>query len=226
MSIPERSPKRPPKNHRHRRPGRMAGLVLLAAVTGCGVQPTGVIDAGEPTSGLTKGMRVYFASDTGLRGVSRPDREVTELGSTIKLLIAGPNASEQHSGLTNLVESAGTCTATGHGKQVTLDMPGTLLSAGNRLLNGQLVCSPARAQSVLEPDVRPDDVQVTLKPDGDPLGPYECSYFPTPDAEPSPRTIQRPQPPRERQRVRMRRAVGGPRRAGGVPRAWLSGLGR
>ncbi|MCF3131871.1 GerMN domain-containing protein [Streptomyces olivochromogenes] len=149
----------------------------MAAVAGCGVQPTGVVDAGEPAAGLTKGMRIYFASDTGLRGVSRPDREVTELGSAVKLLVAGPNASEQKSGLTNLVEPTGTYTATGHGKQVTLDMPGTLLSPDNRLLNGQLVCSLARAQSLLEPDIRPDDVQVTLKPDGRPLGPYRCSYF-------------------------------------------------
>ncbi|MFE5614608.1 hypothetical protein [Streptomyces sp. NPDC056470] len=51
---------------------------------------------------------------------------------------------------------------------------------GNRrddLVNGRLVCTLARAQSVLHPGIRPDDVQVTLSGTGEPLGPYRCSQF-------------------------------------------------
>ncbi|MBL1093250.1 MULTISPECIES: hypothetical protein [Streptomyces] len=152
-------------------------LLLLSAVAGCGIRPTGVIDAGEPVAGLTKGMRIYFASDTGLRGVSRPDVEVRSLSSVIKLLIAGPNASEQKSGLTNLVAFNGSYQVSGNGHRVTVEAPDSHLSADARLSNGQLVCSLARAQAVLHPEVRPDDVQVTLRAGGDSLGPYACSYF-------------------------------------------------
>lgn len=156
---------------------RAVVALLLVAVTGCGIRPTGVIDAGEPIAGLTKGMRIYFASDTGLRGVSRPGLRMRQLDSAIKLLIVGPNESEQKSGLTNLVLLTGSYHASATGNRVTLDAPDTYLSADDHLRNGQLVCSLARAQAVLHPTLRPDDIQVTLRPQGEPLGPYQCSYF-------------------------------------------------
>ncbi|MFE3768011.1 hypothetical protein [Streptomyces sp. NPDC059122] len=151
--------------------------LLLPAVAGCGIRPTGVIDAGEPITGLSKGMRIYFASDTGLRGVSRPGLQVRQLDSVLKLLLTGPNESEQKSGLTNLVLFDGSYHASANGNRVTLDAPDTYLSADDRLRNGQLVCSLARAQAVLHPTLRPDDIQVTLRPKDEPLGPYQCSYF-------------------------------------------------
>ncbi|MEU7637064.1 MULTISPECIES: GerMN domain-containing protein [unclassified Streptomyces] len=151
--------------------------LLLPAVAGCGIRPTGVIDAGEPITGLSKGMRIYFASDTGLRGVSRPGLQVRQLDSVLKLLLTGPNESEQKSGLTNLVLLDGSYHASANGNRVTLDAPDTYLSADDRLRNGQLVCSLARAQAVLHPTLRPDDIQVTLRPKDEPLGPYQCSYF-------------------------------------------------
>lgn len=63
------------------------GIVVAAlgiALMGCGVQPTGVIGAGEPASGLTRGMRLYFASDSGLRGVPLLDREVEDLNAVAR----------------------------------------------------------------------------------------------------------------------------------------------
>ncbi|BDM70006.1 hypothetical protein HEK616_34930 [Streptomyces nigrescens] len=153
------------------------GALLLSVVAGCGIRPTGVIDAGEPVTGLTKGMRIYFASDTGLRGVSRPDLKLHSLDAVIKLLVAGPNASEQKSGLTNLVAFDGSYHVSGDAHRVTLDAQDTYLSPDARLRNGQLVCSLARAQAALHPKLRPDDIQVTLRARGDSLGPYACSYF-------------------------------------------------
>ncbi|WP_327321957.1 hypothetical protein OG735_05245 [Streptomyces sp. NBC_01210] len=136
-----------------------------------------MIDAGEPSAGLNKGMRIYFASDTGLRGVPRPDVEVRELSSVVKLLIGGPSEAEQQSGLSTLVESTGEYHATGTGNRVVLEAPELYLWPEERLLIGQLVCSLARAQSVLHPEMSPDDVQVTLKPRDEELGPYHCSPF-------------------------------------------------
>ncbi|MEU5216692.1 hypothetical protein AB0G79_10900 [Streptomyces sp. NPDC020807] len=40
------------------------------------------------------------------------------------------------------------------------------------------MCTPARAQSVLDPGVRADDVRVTVRPEsGTALGPYRCAEF-------------------------------------------------
>ncbi|MFD8542214.1 hypothetical protein [Streptomyces sp. NPDC059649] len=153
------------------------GALLLAALAGCGITPTGVIDAGPPVPGLTRGLRIYFASDTGLRGVSRPDLKLHSLDGVIKLLMAGPNESEQKSGLTNLVAFEGSYRVSGNAHRVALDAPDTYLSPDARLRNGQLVCSLARAQAALHPALRPDDVQVTLRARGESLGPYVCSYF-------------------------------------------------
>ncbi|WP_234106705.1 hypothetical protein, partial [Streptomyces venezuelae] len=97
--------------------------VLGTALVGCGVQPTGVIGAGEPATGLTRGVRLYFASDAGLRSVPVLDREVTDLGSVVKLLAAGPPPAERRDGLTNLVDIGG-YTVTGRGTGVTVRLEG------------------------------------------------------------------------------------------------------
>lgn len=46
------------------RRGAVAAALGIAgiALAGCGVQPSGAVGAGEPASGLTRGMRLYFAS--------------------------------------------------------------------------------------------------------------------------------------------------------------------
>ncbi|MEU8763292.1 hypothetical protein [Streptomyces sp. NPDC048659] len=154
-------------------------LLAAATLTACGVQPSGVIGAGEPPTGLTKGLRVYFVSAAGhLEGVSRPDIRITGLDEALKLLATGPSDAEQRRGLTTLVPQAPYDTTT-DGTRVTLTAPDTTFSGNRRddLINGQLVCTLARAQSSLHPTIRPDDVQVTLTGTGKPLGPYRCSQF-------------------------------------------------
>ncbi|MFF3837698.1 hypothetical protein [Streptomyces sp. NPDC001930] len=151
--------------------------VLGVALVGCGVQPTGVIGAGEPATGLTRGIRLYYASDSGLRGVPLLDREVKNLSSVVKLLADGPPPAEQRDGLTNLVQLGG-YTVTGRGTEVTVRLEGPYAGTGRDQGTGQLVCTLARAQSVLDPKVRADDVEVTLRqPEGPALGPYRCAEF-------------------------------------------------
>ncbi|MFD9485409.1 hypothetical protein [Streptomyces sp. NPDC059991] len=151
----------------------IAGTVLV----GCGVQPSGVVGAGEPASGLTRGMRLYFASDSGLRGVPLLDREVKDLNTVVKLLAVGPPPAEQRDGLTSLVQLGG-YTVTGTGTHVTMHVEGPYAMSGRDQGTGQLVCTLARAQSVLDPKTRADDVVVTLRPEqGAALGPYRCAEF-------------------------------------------------
>ncbi|MFB7358607.1 hypothetical protein [Streptomyces gardneri] len=152
----------------------LLGLVLV----GCGVQPTGVIGAGEPASGLTRGMRLYFASDSGLRGVPLLDRRLQDLNSVVKLLAQGPGPAEQRDGLTSLVQELGGYTVSGSGARVTIHLEGTYPLSGRDQGTGQLVCTLARAQSVLDPKVKADDVEVSVRPtEGAVLGPYRCAEF-------------------------------------------------
>ncbi|KUJ68481.1 hypothetical protein ACZ90_17975 [Streptomyces albus subsp. albus] len=159
--------------------GRLAGwaVALGIVLTGCGVPPTGVVGAGEPASGLTRGARLYFASAGGLRGVPVGDREIKNLGTVVKLLLLGPPPGERAGGLTSFVELPG-FSATGKGTRVTLHLDGPYAGTGRDQGTGQLVCTLARAQSVLDPKVRTDDVEVTLRPSGSAaLGPYRCAEF-------------------------------------------------
>lgn len=159
--------------------GRRALVVpaLGIALMGCGVQPTGVVDAGEPASGLTSGMRLYFASSSGLRGVSLLDHEIETLGGVMKRLAMGPSLAERNEGLTSVYEIGG-YSVTGKGTRVTLRLEGGYPGTGRDLGTGQLVCTLSRAQSVLDPEVRADEVEVTLRPsEGATLGPYRCAEF-------------------------------------------------
>ncbi|MFB7368406.1 hypothetical protein ACFC0D_00930 [Streptomyces sp. NPDC056222] len=160
----------------------LPGIALLLALAGCGVQPSGVIQAGQPATGLTKGLRLYFVSGSGrLEGVSRPHAEITELKAAVKLLAEGPTEAEQQRGLTSLATGF-SYDVTAKGARVTVRSPDATFAGSRRddLVNGQLVCTLARAQSLIDPSVRPDDVQVTLAGNAKPLGPYRCSQFLTP----------------------------------------------
>ncbi|MFF9347071.1 hypothetical protein [Streptomyces sp. NPDC014734] len=153
------------------------GTALGIALTGCGVPSTGVIGAGEPASGPTRGMRLYYASADGLRGVPVLDRKVEDLNGVLKLLGQDPPPPEQNGGLTSLVHLGG-YSATGTGTHVTVHIDGPYTEAEHDQGTGQVVCTLARAQSVLEPKVRSDDVEVTLRPSGSAvLGPYRCAEF-------------------------------------------------
>ncbi|MGX2992817.1 GerMN domain-containing protein [Streptomyces sp. JNUCC 64] len=151
--------------------------VLALALTGCGVPPTGVLDAGPPAKGLATAARLYYVRDARLEGVSRPDRELSDVQDVTKLLLSGPTPAEQERGLTNLVETTGGYWVTASRARVTLHAPGTAFPADDVLRNGQWVCTLARAQAALRQDVQPDDVQVTLDGEGPAIGPYTCSPF-------------------------------------------------
>ncbi|MFF3731082.1 hypothetical protein ACFYXM_12355 [Streptomyces sp. NPDC002476] len=158
---------------------RFTGLAVALGIvlTGCGVQPTGVVGAGEPASGLTHGARLYFATAGGLRAVPVGDKEIKDLNTVVKLLLLGPPPGGRADGLTSFVELPG-FTATGKGARVTLRLDGAYAGTGRDQGTGQLVCTLASAQSVLAPRVRTDDVEVTVRPSGSAvLGPYRCAEF-------------------------------------------------
>ncbi|MDT0455083.1 hypothetical protein RM550_04925 [Streptomyces sp. DSM 41527] len=149
-------------------------LVLVAA--GCGIRPTGVTDGGTAPSGIPTGMRVYFASGTGLRGVPRPGIKVDDFNVAYKLLLNGPTAQERADGLTNLVSDEQRQSVTSHRGNVTIDARHYSADFPQDQSTGQLVCTFARAE-VLIHGTRPDQVQVTLIGRDGRAGPYQCQQF-------------------------------------------------
>ncbi|MFD7947017.1 hypothetical protein ACFV5K_29460, partial [Streptomyces sp. NPDC059744] len=90
---------------------------------------------------------------------------------------AAPPPPPPRDGLTSLVQLGG-YSVTGTGTRVTVRLDGPYAVTGRDQGTGQVVCTLARAQSVLDPKVRADDVEVTLRPsDGTSLGPYRCAEF-------------------------------------------------
>ncbi|MFH9606029.1 GerMN domain-containing protein [Streptomyces sp. NPDC017448] len=152
----------------------------LTALTGCGVgvRPTGVIDAGEPASGLTRGKRLYYASDAGLRAVPLLDRENDTLEAVMKLLAQGPTDAERREGLTTLLHAPSGYTVTGDGARVTVGLEGPYWAGARDQVTGQLVCTLASFQSARESAVRADEVEVTIRPgEGPVVGPLRCAEF-------------------------------------------------
>ncbi|RSN20323.1 hypothetical protein DMC61_38450 [Amycolatopsis sp. WAC 04169] len=154
----------------------LVSFVAVALVAGCGVRPTGVLDGGAPASGIPEGMRIYFASDQGLRGVSRPDKEITELAAAVKLVMAGPNEAELAAGLTDLTAITGEFFVSAVEGHVTARLPRTPVTGVAGMAAGQLVCTLSRAESLLH-GTRPDAVRVTVVAQGGTVGPYQCSQF-------------------------------------------------
>ncbi|MEO3875861.1 hypothetical protein ABGB18_44380 [Nonomuraea sp. B12E4] len=126
-----------------------AGLVSLVAVTGCGVQPSDAIQAGDPPSGRvapTWEVTLYLVKNGRLSAVTRTGRQLSP-ADRLALLTAGPTPSEQADGLTTDVPpEAGPFSVTaGPGRRpghlvVTPSTPAGELSA---LAVEQILCTAA-----------------------------------------------------------------------------------
>ncbi|MEV0824720.1 hypothetical protein [Nonomuraea rubra] len=146
-----------------------AGLVSLAAVAGCGVRPSDVIEAGDPPSGRvapTWPITLYLVQNGRLSAVKRSGPPLTP-ADTLTLLADGPSARERSRGLTTEVPSeAGpfevTAAPAGH-LVVTLSTPVVDLSA---LAVEQIVCTAAATAD--------GPAQVTVVGAGQSAGPRTC----------------------------------------------------
>ncbi|WP_440066853.1 hypothetical protein [Streptosporangium sp. OZ121] len=141
-----------------------AGLVSLAAVAGCGVQPSDVIPAGDPPSGRvapTTTITLYLVKSGRISAVTRPRDRPMFPADTLALLADGPTAGERANGFTTEVPpEAGPFSVTarpaGH-LVVTLSAPAV----------EQIVCTAA-ATAPGSP------AQVTVVGAGQSVGPRDC----------------------------------------------------
>ncbi|MCK7622778.1 hypothetical protein MUU72_06615 [Streptomyces sp. RS10V-4] len=163
--------------------GRLAAPVALAgalavALAGCGVEPTDVIDAGEPASGLRApgkppaDVQLYFYGPDGLHPATRRAKEPLDPQAAIDLLAQGPNHAERMRGLSSVVPKfPGPLTATTGPGRVVIDLPVNAKLLDPASLN-QLVCTAANAR--VPGDKPPGQVSVTLVGGGVRVGPMVC----------------------------------------------------
>ena len=73
----------------------MWALVLLIAVVGCGVRPSGVSDAGEAPTGVAPGTTLYFVDENDeLQPQLRRNERLGTVSDAVSLLLSGPGDSE------------------------------------------------------------------------------------------------------------------------------------
>ncbi|MFI7098851.1 hypothetical protein ACIBK8_05770 [Streptomyces sp. NPDC050161] len=177
----------------------LGGLLLAgwsaAALSGCGIAPTDVIDAGVPATGVKApgrpdaDVQLFFYGPAGLRSATRPAKEPVDPQQAIDLLLAGPNHAERQRGLTSVLPklSDRPTAETGAGK-VDIALPLTPRKLDTASLS-QLVCTAANAR--IPGDKPPGEVIVNLTGSGDRVGPMVCGgntafpvLQPTPAASP------------------------------------------
>jgi Sporulation and spore germination len=73
---------------------------LAGLIGGCGVRPTGVVDAGVPAQGVADQsvLRLYFVDGRQVRPVPRGDVPTGDPALALKLLMAGPDEREIRAG--------------------------------------------------------------------------------------------------------------------------------
>ncbi|WP_328558891.1 hypothetical protein [Streptomyces coelicoflavus] len=179
------APRPHPPGGRPGRSARRALPVLLAALfplTACGIPETGVVEAGEPATGVLQPgvtaapsetapeavplvkVPLYFVADGDLTAVSRTVAGSTDLGSTVLMLFKGPDAKEQRKGLTTELPSAAVApTIRTDGTVVNVQLPRTAGSLSDTAVD-QLACTVAVAR--LRQDPALGSAQVTVEQPG------------------------------------------------------------
>lgn len=168
---------------------------LSGALTGCGIAPTDVIDAGEPATGMKSpgqpeaDVQLFFYGPSGLRSATRPSETPVDPQTALLMLMKGPNHAERMRGLTSAVPkllTAPTVETHEGGVVITMPVDGKRLDSASM---NQLVCTAANARV---PGKKPaGQVAVTLVSKNDRIGPMVCggnNAFPV--VEPSPTLTQ------------------------------------
>jgi len=73
--------------------------LAVSILAGCGIQPTGVVDAGEPAEGVPSGGVVYLLGpDRQLLAVQRAGLSTGNPREAVESLLAGPDDTERAAG--------------------------------------------------------------------------------------------------------------------------------
>ncbi|WP_328656139.1 hypothetical protein [Streptomyces sp. NBC_00334] len=201
---------RPATRHpgRHARRALPLLLAALLPLSGCGIPQTGVVEAGEPATGVLKPgatsapsaaapeevpavkVPLYFVEDGALVAVSRIVPGTAGLGNTVLMLFEGPDRGERNRGLTTqLPPSTVAPTVRADGTVVNVQLPRSAGSLTETAID-QLACTVAVAR--LRQDPALDRAQVTVEQPGGRLAGRSSDDCPTGEAPTSAETATVP----------------------------------
>ncbi|MFB7653567.1 MULTISPECIES: hypothetical protein [unclassified Streptomyces] len=187
-----------PRTARRALPLLLAALLPLA---GCGIPETGVVEAGEPATGVLEPgaapspsqaqptavpvatVPLFFVDDGTLASVTRTVPGATDPGTIVLMLFKGPDDQERNRGLTTeLPLTAAAPTVRVDGASVTVLLPRGTSSLSDTAVD-QLACTVAAAR--LRQDPALDRAQVTVEQPGGRLAGRSSDDCPA-GAEPAP----------------------------------------
>jgi len=141
----------------------VTGLAAALVLAGCGVPPSGVIQAGDPATGMTPGVNVYFLSGGSLVAVPRQIPFGAGVSTAVRLLFEGPLVPEAGKLSTELPQLK-------LAPEVAVETDGTVVI---RLFEGvapfgkigmeQLVCTVAAAPRRAPPPAVPTSVPTSAQ---------------------------------------------------------------
>ncbi|MFF6983827.1 hypothetical protein ACFZAV_40625 [Streptomyces sp. NPDC008343] len=186
-------------------PALLAALLPLSA---CGIPQTGVVEAGEPATGVlepapsvaprdteTPGaaagpVTVYFVADGSLVAVRRSVLGSSGPWTAVTMVFAGPDAEERRRGLaTELPAISAPPTVHTDGATVTVGLPEQAAELSDTAVD-QLACTAAASRLHQDPDLTV--VQVAVKQRGGRLAGRSSTGCPDPGtSRPAPTSVPR-----------------------------------
>jgi hypothetical protein len=141
---------------------RVTLLTAVLLLSGCGIPGTGVIQSGDPATGVRPPQPVlYFVADGRLVPVSREVTDPVDVRTALDLLLNGPDMRERLLGLTTALTRIPTPAVSVNGAEVTLQ-----LTAGTEFLPPiaarQLICTAAAARLTADPETSAAGVTVAV----------------------------------------------------------------
>ncbi|MFF7927471.1 hypothetical protein ACFZDP_41245 [Streptomyces mirabilis] len=148
---------------RTRRPSRIALLLTTAfLLSSCGIPETGVVEAGEPATGIRPTYVLYFVGEGTLLAVRRHVLGPGGIEAAVAMLFQGPDAQERGKGMTTELPSMRDApTVRTDGGRLSIELPDGTAPLTETAL-AQLICTAADARLVETPDADTASTHVTV----------------------------------------------------------------
>ncbi|MFC9635470.1 hypothetical protein ACFTY8_41080 [Streptomyces mirabilis] len=148
---------------RTRRPPRIALLLTTAfLLSSCGISETGVVEAGEPATGIRPTYILSFVGEGTLLAARRHVLGPGGIETAVAMLFQGPNAQERRMGMTTELPSMRDApTVRTDGGRLSIELPDGTAPLTETAL-AQLIRTAADARRVETPDAGTASTHVTV----------------------------------------------------------------
>lgn len=131
-------------------------------LSSCGIPETGVVEAGEPATGIRPAQVLYFVGEGTLVGVRRHASGPLGIEAAVEMVFRGPDAPERSTGMTTeLPTLTAVPTVRTDGGRVSIELPSGTGPLTETAV-AQLVCTVADARLLEAPDTDTTATRVTL----------------------------------------------------------------